>query len=126
MRDLLVGSCSQSLQIALIYASLRGAESQNVTCLCIVDDVSPKRSDLGQEKRCKGVSSQRPTFRLLASPSHRLLTYAILRTLCKSKIAKIIHKYGSTIPVDFNVSVFDIFAISHTLNLFFMPGFDNK
>jgi hypothetical protein len=51
----------------------------NVSSLCIVDDVSPKRSDFGQEKRCKDVPSQRPTFRLLAGPSHRLLTYAILR-----------------------------------------------
>lgn len=43
----------------------------------------------------------------------------------KSKIAKIIHKYGGTILVDFNVGIFDIFAISHTLNLILMPGFDN-
>ena len=81
--SLLVGSCSQSLQTSdlhlLIYAPLRGAESQNVSCLCIVYDVSPKRSDLGQEKRCKDVPSQRPTFRLLAGPSHRLHTYSILR-----------------------------------------------
>ena len=43
----------------------------------------------------------------------------------KSKIAKIIHKYGGTILVDFNVGIFDIFAISHTLNLIFVPDFDS-
>lgn len=43
----------------------------------------------------------------------------------KSKIEKIIHRYGDTILVDFNVSNFDIFAISHTLNLILMSGFDN-
>ena len=43
----------------------------------------------------------------------------------KSKIAKIIHKYGGTILVGFNVGVSDIFAISHTLNLSLMSDFDN-
>jgi hypothetical protein len=35
------------------------------------------------------------------------------------------HKYVGTILVDFNVGIFDIFAISHTLNLILMSGFDN-
>ncbi len=33
--------------------------------------------------------------------------------------------YPGTILVGFNVSDFDIFTISHTLNLILVPGFDN-
>ena len=32
--------------------------------------------------------------------------------------------YGDTILVGFNVCIYDVFAISHTLNLILMLGFD--
>lgn len=67
---------------------------------------------------------------VLGVPSNHIHLYSLAvikayKLYVKSKIANIIQKYGGTTLVDFNVSVFDIFAISQTLNLILMPGFDN-
>ena len=62
-----------------------------------------------------------PLFDCLPAPVTACLHTQFYGILCKSKIAKIIHKYGSTIPVDFNVGVFGIFTISHTLNKILKP-----